>query len=74
VTHEHGLVIGGGLSPNFYWSSVRGPYASIRLPGGFRVVTALTTSRPGARAIRPACAASGLAGRLQYGLGAAAPV
>jgi hypothetical protein len=26
-----------GLSPNFYWSSVRGPYASIRLPGGFRV-------------------------------------
>ncbi len=26
-----------GLSPNFYWSSVRGPYASVRLPGGFRV-------------------------------------
>jgi len=26
-----------GLRPNFYWSSVRGPYASIRLPGGFRV-------------------------------------
>ena len=26
-----------GLSPNFYWSSARGPYASIRLPGGFRV-------------------------------------
>jgi hypothetical protein len=26
-----------GLSPNFYWSSVRGPYGSIRLPGGFRV-------------------------------------
>jgi hypothetical protein len=22
---------------NFYWSSVRGPYASVRLPGGFRV-------------------------------------
>ncbi len=26
-----------GLRPNFYRSSVRGPYASIRLPGGFRV-------------------------------------
>jgi len=26
-----------GLSPNFYWSLARGPYASIRLPGGFRV-------------------------------------
>ena len=26
-----------GLKPNFYWSSVRGPYASVRLPGGFRV-------------------------------------
>jgi hypothetical protein len=26
-----------GLRPNFYWSSVRGPYASVRLPGGFRV-------------------------------------
>jgi hypothetical protein len=26
-----------GLSPNFYWSSVRGPYGSVRLPGGFRV-------------------------------------
>ena len=26
-----------GLSPNFYWSSVRGPYASVRLPGGFRL-------------------------------------
>jgi hypothetical protein len=26
-----------GLSPNFYWSSVRGPYASVRLPGGFRI-------------------------------------
>jgi hypothetical protein len=27
----------GGLRPNFYWSSVRGPYASVRLPGGWRV-------------------------------------
>jgi hypothetical protein len=26
-----------GLRPSFYWSSVRGPYASVRLPGGFRV-------------------------------------
>jgi hypothetical protein len=26
-----------GLRPNLYWSSVRGPYASVRLPGGFRV-------------------------------------
>lgn len=26
-----------GLSPNFMWSSVRGPYGSIRLPGGFRL-------------------------------------
>lgn len=26
-----------GLSPNFYWSAARGPYASVRLPGGFRV-------------------------------------
>jgi hypothetical protein len=26
-----------GLSPNFFYSSVRGPYASVRLPGGFRV-------------------------------------
>lgn len=26
-----------GLSPNLYWSSVRGPWASVRLPGGFRV-------------------------------------
>jgi hypothetical protein len=26
-----------GLAPNFYWSSIRGPWASIRLPGGFRV-------------------------------------
>ena len=26
-----------GLRPNFSWSSVRGPYASVRLPGGFRV-------------------------------------
>jgi hypothetical protein len=26
-----------GLSPNFFYSSAMGPYASIRLPGGFRV-------------------------------------
>jgi hypothetical protein len=26
-----------GLSPNFYWSAARGPYCSVRLPGGFRV-------------------------------------
>ena len=26
-----------GLSPNLYWSAARGPYGSIRLPGGFRV-------------------------------------
>lgn len=27
-----------GLSPNFYWSLARGPYASIRIPGtGFRL-------------------------------------
>ena len=26
-----------GLSPNIYWSLGRGPYASVRLPGGFRV-------------------------------------
>jgi len=26
-----------GLSPNLYWSLGRGPYGSIRLPGGFRV-------------------------------------
>ena len=26
-----------GLRPNFYWSSVRGPSASVRLPGGFRI-------------------------------------
>jgi hypothetical protein len=26
-----------GLRPNFMYSSVMGPYASIRLPGGFRV-------------------------------------
>jgi hypothetical protein len=25
-----------GLSPNFYWSAARGPYASVRI-GGFRV-------------------------------------
>jgi hypothetical protein len=33
--HRHAKA--AGLRPNFYWSSVRGPYASIRLPGGFRV-------------------------------------
>ncbi|MGO9298421.1 MAG: hypothetical protein ACLP52_31865 [Streptosporangiaceae bacterium] len=26
-----------GLRPNFFYSSVMGPYASIRLPGGFRL-------------------------------------
>jgi hypothetical protein len=26
-----------GLSPNVYWSLSRGPYFSVRLPGGFRV-------------------------------------
>jgi len=26
-----------GLSPNLFYSSVMGPYATIRLPGGFRV-------------------------------------
>jgi hypothetical protein len=26
-----------GLHPNFFYSSVMGPYASVRLPGGFRV-------------------------------------
>ena len=26
-----------GLNPNLYWSLGRGPYASVRLPGGFRV-------------------------------------
>ena len=26
-----------GLSPNLYWSLGRGPYASVRLPGGFRI-------------------------------------
>jgi hypothetical protein len=26
-----------GLSPNIYWSLARGPYASVRLPGGFRL-------------------------------------
>ena len=26
-----------GLSPNLYWSLGRGPYASVRLPGGFRL-------------------------------------
>jgi hypothetical protein len=26
-----------GLRPNFFYSSVMGPYASVRLPVGFRV-------------------------------------
>jgi hypothetical protein len=26
-----------GLQPNLYWSLGRDPYASVRLPGGFRV-------------------------------------
>lgn len=26
-----------GLRPRFYYSSFMGPYASVRLPGGFRV-------------------------------------
>jgi hypothetical protein len=26
-----------GLNPNFYYSSLRGSYMSVRLPGGFRV-------------------------------------
>ena len=26
-----------GLRPSLYWSLGRGPYASVRLPGGFRV-------------------------------------
>ena len=26
-----------GLHPNLYWSLGRGPYGSIRLPGGFRL-------------------------------------
>jgi hypothetical protein len=26
-----------GLRTNLYWSFGRGPYASVRLPGGFRV-------------------------------------
>ena len=26
-----------GLRPNLYWSLGRGPYASVRLPGGFRI-------------------------------------
>jgi len=36
-TTHHRYAKAHGLSPNFYWSSVRGPYASVRLPGGFRV-------------------------------------
>jgi hypothetical protein len=34
---HHGYRKAHGLRPNFHWSSVRRPYASIRLPGGFRV-------------------------------------
>jgi hypothetical protein len=26
-----------GLRPNLYWSLGRGPHASVRLPGGFRI-------------------------------------
>jgi hypothetical protein len=26
-----------GLRPNFYYSSLRGPYCSVRLPGNFRL-------------------------------------
>jgi len=26
-----------GLQPHLYWSLGRGPYATIRLPGGFRI-------------------------------------
>lgn len=26
-----------GLQPRLYWSLGRGPYGSIRLPGGFRI-------------------------------------
>ncbi len=26
-----------GLQPRLYWSLGRGPYGSVRLPGGFRV-------------------------------------
>jgi len=34
-----------GLSPNFCWSSVRGSYASLRLPGGFRIGHLLARQR-----------------------------
>ena len=34
---QHSRHKSDGLRPNFYWSSVRGPYASIRTPGGFRI-------------------------------------
>ena len=34
-----------GLSPDFYWSPVRGPYASLRLPGGFRIGHLLARQR-----------------------------
>jgi hypothetical protein len=26
-----------GLRPNLYWSAARGPWVSVRLPGGFRI-------------------------------------
>jgi len=26
-----------GLDPHLYWSLGRGPYGSVRLPGGFRI-------------------------------------
>ena len=26
-----------GLDPHLFWSLTRGPYGSIRLPGGFRI-------------------------------------
>jgi hypothetical protein len=35
--HGHRRRKAAGLRPNFFYSSVMGPYASIRLPGGFRV-------------------------------------
>jgi hypothetical protein len=35
ANYRHGRA--HGLSPNLYWSLGRGPYGSVRLPGGFRV-------------------------------------
>jgi hypothetical protein len=35
-THHH-YRKATGFRPNLYWSLGRGPYASVRLPGGFRV-------------------------------------